>query len=229
MSQSNAFQIEFPLVPTNPDRFANLLNSKGLLDYVFGEKRTVLYADTFWDTRHADLYSSARTLRTRRRSGQIEFLDYKGPPKYLVQYLFARPFVSEPVKGTDDAISAIQGKRPSEAIQQLYMDRPDLIGRPLLEVATCHVERINFDLVTEHKKTACTISAHVYYYSVGGIETEKFHLIEVQPAKDPSFTDRYDRMIEGVTSALANDGWYLSPTSKYHRIERSLIDAKLSA
>lgn len=225
---NSSLQIELPFYPKNIDSFYQLLKAKKIENLTLGEHRNVTYCDSFWDTATGDLHASSRTLRTRsREGGPIDFLDYKAPPRYETNNLFARKLVSERIVNDGDALSAIRLQRHSEPIKQLFTDRPDLIGSPLFEVAKCLVERTNFDIHHEKKPPILTISAHKYRYLINSKETEDFFLIEVQPKGTQPINESLLSLLAAITTALKTKNWKFSPTSKYLRIPRSSIDIAL--
>jgi|GEM_PF-4650456 len=227
-NRTPGFHIELPMVNIKNDAAAALLSLSKVGAFEAKNTRNLEYVDTYWDTRRGDLYSSSRVLRTRKKGGEIDFIDYKGSPQYLFQSLFARPLFSEKVKGTQEAIDAIGLKRPSGPMQALYNDRLDLLGNELVKVIDCVVKRTNFDLFTASGEGFCTISVHKYHFDMGSGQGDPEELVEIQPyCKSPVITEKLPKIFGIAKVELEKLGWMLSPTSKYHRVDRKLIDALL--
>ena len=219
------FHIEYPMINSDKDAVSKLLSLKEIGSYKIVNSRSLAYIDTYWDTVNGDLYNSSRVLRTRKRDEEFEFIDYKGTPQYLFQVLFARKLFSERVRGTQEALDAISLTKPSGPIQALYRDRIDLLGNVLVQVANCHVERTNFDLVTSANEGFCTISVHKFYFDTKEGETDLKELIEVQPySKSLFIIEKLPEIFLIVTEELKKLKWKLSPASKYHRLDRKYIE-----
>lgn len=224
-NRTPGFHIEYPMINPQKDAASKLLSMKNIGAYTVANARSLTYTDTYWDTPNGDLYSSSRLLRTRKKDQEIDFIDYKGSPQYLFQSLFARPLYSEKVNGSKEALEALGLKRPSEPIQALYKDRFDLLGNPLVEKANCHVERVNIDLITSSGEGFCTVSVHKYYFDTKSGKTNQEELVEVQPyCKSPVITENLPKIFSIAKKELEKLGWKLSPTSKYHRLDRKDID-----
>ncbi len=219
------FHIEFPMIHNTVGEARKLTSSKEIEGFELTNRRTLEYKDTYWDTERGDLYSSSRILRTRTKHKNIDFLDYKGVPQYLFQSLFARPLYSESINSDQEAIDALKLNRPSEPIQALFKDRFDLLGNKLVKVADCLVNRVNFDLCHKNSREfLCTLSIHDYYFKYDEITSERHELIEIQPFSNPAISSELPLVFSLAKEILVKRGWKLSPTSKYHRIDRSILD-----
>lgn len=226
---TSTFHVEQPLVPRSASIFEELLRGESLELFGLEGHLKLSYMDTYWDTAGGDLHAAALLLRTRSRRGHTDFLDFKGPPRYLMGTLFARPFWSEKVLDKTDAESAIQLRRPSTTMQALYTQRPDLIGRRLFSVADAEVSRVNVNVV-DGGEPVCVVSLHTYQFQIEASDQPPHQLIEVQPYSYVNATpDTLIKAMSSVLPLLEKKGFQRSPTSKYHRIPRATLETALAA
>jgi len=217
------------MVPSTEAVFDQLANGNKLGNYTFERVRSLKYLDTYWDTANGDLHASSRLIRSRERNGKTDFIEFKGPPVYLMQTLFARPLMGEAVQDVAEAEAAFSMVRPSAPLQALYLDRPDLIGRPLRRVAQAEVSRTNVDISASNAPPVSTLSFHTYVLKTSLVELPAQRLVEVQPFyKAPIAPEILPGLFETTIKLLLQAGFRISTVSKYHRLPRAELERALT-
>jgi len=222
---SIAYHIELPFVleQTTFDRFERASSICGLQ---VRNTRRLDYVDEYWDTKDADLHASSMAVRARRRPpAEVDQLNFKGPPRYVAPFLFARPLINESVSSSQAAVEALRGQRPSQTLASLYETRADLAGRPLQPIAEAFISRQNVDLHDSRGEGVCTLSFHRYRLMKDSQAITDGYLLEVQPfCRSPIVSAAMIRVFEVVHNRLTAEGCVASPIGKYHRIPRGMLE-----
>src|SRR5438067_10248592 len=71
------------------------------------------YTDTYYDTDYLDLHASGLLIRTRERSGKLDYIDFKAGGEYVASSPFVyRKFATETVASADDVKDRFAGRVP---------------------------------------------------------------------------------------------------------------------
>jgi hypothetical protein len=225
------YQVELILLPPSQAVFEAHSNAEkifGLRAKSFNEDK---YVDDFWDTAHGDLHSNALTLRVRHRTeADPMYINYKGAPKYIHQLLPARLYGTVQAKDATEVQDFLTLASPSEPVQFMFSERPDLAGMPLRRVGASHVSVRARNLFDGERQVQVTITFHEYHLTVGAKNDVVFrgHLIEIQPTLASGMNlQRYIPYFNAIIGGFVQTGYLISPVGKYQRIPRESIDATL--
>lgn len=191
-----------------------------------GNRRAMEYTDHYYDSHGLELHDNGLLLRSRSRNDKTDFLDFKGTGFY-VGVLVGRNFASDLINSEQELLDKLNLRKSSISIQSLYYTRPDLLGRGIIETARVKVSKVSFDMLDENGHIFAVISLHQYYFIFNDATRKRKHyLIELQPKRNKISNEISSTAIdmEKAASLILSAGFYISPSTKYHRIPRDKLN-----
>lgn len=213
----NPFHVEIILVPPNRKFFEKHIMGKKVGGIKLSQIGDFEYTDTFYDTPSFDLHSNSITLRFREAEGKNSVLGFKGSPSYVHQMFVARKYSSQKLPSTLSVIPFLKMEQPSEPLQFLYQERPDIVGIPLKKAAAARVkiEAMRFG------RMELWVLFHSFDLEWEGGKARNQCVVEIQPT-EVSATDLISHLgdFAEVLATFIADDYRLSPCGKYQRVSR---------